>query len=151
MKYSLEIDIHAPREEVLKKFDSTDNMKHWQRGFVSYEHTNGVEGEEGAQALLKYKMGKREIAMVETITKKNLPDEFHGTYDTKGVYNIQQNYFKEIDENTTRWISNAEFKFSSFAMKLFGLFMPGAFKKQSFQYMKDFKAFVEEGISVSEG
>jgi hypothetical protein len=29
-------------------------------------------------------------------------------------------------------------------MRLMGFFMPGAFKKQSFTYMKDFKTFAEE-------
>jgi hypothetical protein len=33
-------------------------------------------------------------------------------------------------------------------MKLFGWFMPAAFKKQSWKYMEDFKAFVEKGESV---
>ena len=35
-----------------------------------------------------------------------------------------------------------EFQFKGF-MKLIGFFMPGAFEKQSFKYMKDFKAFAE--------
>ncbi|MEO2058942.1 MAG: SRPBCC family protein, partial [Mesonia sp.] len=46
-------------------------------------------------------------------------------------------------------ISESEFQFSSFAMKVMGFLMPGAFKKQSLKYMKDFKAFVEDGKSVS--
>jgi len=33
-------------------------------------------------------------------------------------------------------------------MKLIGLLMPGAFEKQSVKYMKDFKAFAEEGKSI---
>jgi hypothetical protein len=33
-------------------------------------------------------------------------------------------------------------------MKLLGVLMPGAFKKQSMEYMNNFKAFVEEGKSV---
>ncbi len=150
MKYTLEITIQAPLEEVIKKFDSVENMKHWQRGFVSYNHISGTPGKEGAQAELTYKMGKREITMVETITKINLPHEFHGTYDAKGVHNIQKNYFEALDDTTTKWTSESEFKFSSFAMKFFAFIMPGAFKKQSYQYMKDFKAFVEEGKSVAD-
>jgi hypothetical protein len=30
-----------------------------------------------------------------------------------------------------------------------GFLMPGAFKKQSMKYLRDFKAFAEEGKSVS--
>jgi chaperonin GroEL (HSP60 family) len=147
MKYSKEIVINLPREEVITRMENPDNFKHWQDGFISYKLISGQPGIEGARAKLSYKMGKREIEMMETIIKNNLPDELHTTYDAKGVYNIQKNYFKEIDKNTTKWVSYNEFKFSGF-MKLIGFVMPGIFEKQSLKYMQDFKAFAEEGKSV---
>lgn len=98
---------------------------------------------------LEYQMGKRNIVMVETIIKNKFPTEFHATYDTKGVHNIQENYFQEIGTHTTRWISQSEFQFSGVGMKLMGWLMPGAFKKQSKKYLTDFKNFVENGTSVS--
>jgi len=87
--------------------------------------------------------------MIETILKRNFPHEFHATYDAKGVHNIQKNYFKAVNENTTKWISESEFEFSGFFMKLMGFLMPGMFKKQSVKYLKDFKAFAEEGTSLT--
>ncbi|UJH67991.1 SRPBCC family protein [Allomuricauda sp. SCSIO 65647] len=147
MKYTTEILIDLPRDEFLKKLDNAENMKHWQRGFMGYEQLSQNPGEEGARMNLKYKMGKKTIEMVETIIKRNLPEEFHLTYDTKGVHNIQKNYFKEED-GKTRWISESEFQFSSLGMRLMGLLMPGAFKKQSMKYAIDFKNFAEKGISV---
>jgi len=104
-------------------------------------------GQEGARMSLSYKMGKREMNLVETIIKRNLPDELYMTYDTKGVHNIQKNYFKEKGDKT-RWVSETEFQFSGFGMKLMAFFMPRAFKKQSLKYMQDFKAFAEKGESV---
>ncbi|WP_375323888.1 SRPBCC family protein [Flagellimonas sp. GZD32] len=148
MKYTTEIVVAVPRDEFIKKMDNPDYMKHWQRGLVSFEHLSKIPGQEGAQMSLNYQMGKRKMSMVETIIKKNLPDEMHTTYDTKGVHNIQKNYFKEED-GKTRWVSESEFQFSGLGMKLMGLLMPGAFKKQSLKYMEDFKAFAEEGISVT--
>ena len=56
MKFSQEIIIDLPREEVIRLFDNPDNMKHWQRGFVSFEPLTGTPGEVGAQARLKYQM-----------------------------------------------------------------------------------------------
>lgn len=149
MKYSKEIIINLPRKEVIKKMENPDNFKHWQDGFISYKHLSGQPGKEGARAQLSYKMGKRDVEMIETITKSNLPDELHATYEAKGVYNIQKNYFKEVDKNTTKWVSKNEFQFSGF-MKLIGFIMPGAFEKQSLKYMQDFKAFAEEGKSVKD-
>lgn len=147
MKYTTEIIIDLPRDEFIKKLDNPENMKHWQRGLVSYEHLSENPQAEGAQMTLKYKMGKREFEMVETIIKRNLPEEFHTTYDTKGVHNIQKNYFREED-GKTRWISESEFQFSGFGMKVMAFLMPGAFKKQSMKYLQDFKAFAEKGTSV---
>jgi len=142
MKYSSEIEINLTRKKVIELFDNPDNMPKWQEGFVSFEPISGEPGEEGATAKLKYKMGKREVEMIETITKRNLPEEFNGTYEAKNVYNVVNNVFVDQGENTT-WISDNEFQFSGY-MKLIAFFMPGAFKKQSMKSMKDFKIFAEK-------
>jgi hypothetical protein len=148
MKYTTQITIDLPLDQVIKKLDNPENMKHWQKGLIGYEVLNGTPGEEGAQMILNYKMGKRNMSLTETITKRNFPSEFHANYDTKGVHNIQKNYFHPINENQTEWISESEFKFSSFMMKTMGFLMPGAFKKQSMKYLIDFKNFAEKGTSV---
>ena len=142
MNYRNEIDINLPRKRVVELFDNPDNMPKWQEGFVSFEPLSGKPGEEGSKAKLQYKMGKREVEMIETITKRNLPEEFNGIYEARGVFNIVNNSFVEQGEST-KWISDNEFRFSGF-MKLIAFFMPGAFKKQSMKYMKDFKKFAEE-------
>jgi hypothetical protein len=149
MKYTTEIVVDIPRDEFIKKMDDPENMKHWQRGLIKYEQLSKTPGQEGAQMSLSYTLGKREMDMVETIIKRKLPEEMHMTYDTKGVHNIQKNYFKD-EGDKTRWVSETEFQFSGFGMKLMGFLMPGAFKKQSFKYMQDFKAFAETGKSVTE-
>ncbi|TDN84715.1 hypothetical protein DET49_11836 [Salegentibacter sp. 24] len=147
MKYTTEIKIAKPRKEIVEAFKNPDNMKHWQRGFISMTPISGNLGEEGSKNMLQYKMGKREIEMEETIIKNDLPNQFHANYKAKGVYNIQENFFEKTPEDQTLWISHNEFRFNGF-MKLMGILMPGAFRKQSYQYMMDFKAFVEKGHSV---
>lgn len=149
MKYTIVLIVELPLEEFIKKFDNTDNMKHWQRGLVSAEHISGNPGHYGAKMKLSYKIGKREMELIETVTHRNLPYEFHGTYDTKGVHTIQENYFEETPEGYTKWTSKSEFLPLGFTMWLMTHIMPRAFKKQSLQYMKDFKNFAENGISVA--
>lgn len=142
MKYTLEITIDLPRDEVIDKFDNPDNMKYWQKGFVSFEHLSGEPGTRGATSKLTYKWGKREMEMIETITERSLPDAFHATYDTKGAFNIQRNYFYAQGKKT-KWVSETEFEFSGI-MKFMAFFMgKKSFKKQSLQFMNDFKAFAE--------
>lgn len=148
MKYTTEITIDLTRDEFIKKLDNPDNMQHWMRGLLSHNMISGEPGHEGARMNMKFKRGKGEMEMVETIIKRNFPEEFHAAYDTKGVHNIQRNYFKE-ENGKTRWISESEFQFAGFGMKLIGFLMPGAFKKQSMKYAQDFKNFAEKGTSVT--
>lgn len=142
MKYTTEIEINLPREKVIDLFDSTENMYKWQPDLISFEHVSGNPVQVGAKSSLKYKMGKREVEMIETITVRNLPDEFSGIYKAKNVWNQQTNKFIEVDENTTRWTTISEFRCKGF-VAVMCLLMPGAFKKQTLKYMKQFKAFAE--------
>ena len=143
MKFSQEITINLPREKVVELFDNPDNMQHWQKGLITFKHLSGIPGKVGAQSLLKYRMGKREIEMTETITKRNLPDEFSGVYEAKGVWNEVRNFFIPISEDQTLWRTENNFKFRG-AMKLMAAIMPKAFKKQSYEFMENFKSFAEK-------
>lgn len=149
MKYTTEIQVTLPREQFIEKMDNPVNMKHWQKGLTDYKILSGKPGQEGSKIELRYKMGKRDMILVETIIKNNFPYEFHATYDAKNVHNLQKNYFKDIDGHSTQWTSETEFQFSGFMMKTMGFLMPSAFKKQSKKYMLDFKTFAEDGISVA--
>ncbi len=149
MLYTTEIIVEVPLETFIKKMDNPENMKHWQRGLTSFEHISGIPGEFGAKMKLNFKIGKRKMELIETITKRNMPYELHASYSAKGVNNIQKNYFEETPDGHTKWVSKSEFIPLGFTMKLLTAFMKGAFKKQSLQYMKDFKNFAEKGISVT--
>jgi hypothetical protein len=141
MKYTTEIEINLPIERVVALFDNPENMKKWMKGLESFEPLSGTPGQPGAKSKLRFKMGKREMELIETITVRNLPAEFSGSYETKGVFNIVKNKFISLGDKT-KYISEQEFQFSGF-MKFMGMFMPGAFKKQSMTYLKDFKTFCE--------
>lgn len=142
MKYRSEIEINQPIEKVVALFDDPANMDKWMEGLISFEHLSGTAGQPGAKSRLKFKMGKREIEMTETITVRNLPDEFSGTYEANGVFNVVKNYFVKIDAYRTKYITDNEFQFKGF-MRIIAFLMPGAFKKQSLKYLQDFKKFAE--------
>ena len=143
MKYSNEITIKRPLDQVVALFDNSENLKEWMTGLQSLEHLSGEPGKPGAKSKLVFKRGKGLMEMTETITENNLPELFSGTYEVSGTVNIQQNSFKALDEHHTQWISHSEFRFSSLGMKLMGWLMPGAFKKQSKAFMVKFKEFAE--------
>ncbi len=143
MKYTVEVDINLPLAQVMELFDNTENMYKWMEGLQSFEALEGTPGEVGAKSKMVFLSGKRQIEMIETITVKNLPDEFSGTYEAKGVCNLVRNRFVSKGENLTHYLTEQEFQFTGF-MKYMAFFMPGAFKKQTLQHMNAFKTFAED-------
>lgn len=148
MKYTTEIEIDLPREAVLSKFDDPGNLKHWLRGLTSYELLEGEAGHVGAKSRYVFLTGKRRFEIVETVTRRDLPDEYDAVFVTQGMWNEQKNRFVELGPTKTKWIAESEFRMSGF-MKVIGFLMPGAFRKQSQQQLEDFKAFAEQGKSVA--
>jgi len=142
MKYSQSVIINRPIDKVIELFDDPDNLYKWMDGLQEFEHLDGTPGEVGARSRMKFKMGKREIEMIETITVKDLPREFAGTYEADGVVNIVRNSFEPVGDDATRYSAENEFEFKGF-MKIIAFLMPGAFKKQSMKYLEDFKRFAE--------
>lgn len=142
MKYTCELIVNLPRARMIALFDNPDNMRKWQPGLVSFTHISGEAGQPGAKSKLLYDMNGRKVEMVETILSRNLPDEFSGSYEAKGVYNLVENHFYEDSPERTRWVMETEFRFSGF-MKVIAFFMGGAFRKQSLEFMHNFKKFAE--------
>ncbi|MFM7925286.1 MAG: SRPBCC family protein [Planctomycetaceae bacterium] len=140
--------IELLRERVVELFDNSANLPCWQRGLQSHQLVSGQAGQTGARSRLVFQMGKRRIEMLETITRRSLPDAFDGTYEAPGVFNIVCNRFISLSPSQTRWESDNEFRFSGLFMRIIGLVMRGAFPKQSQQYLQDFKAFAERGVDV---
>ena len=127
---------------MVELFDNPRNLKLWQKGLTEVELLKGKSGNPGAKSRLVYQMGKRKVEMLETIIEKNLPESFHASYETHGVYNGMRNYFRVENEGTTLWHCDVEFRFSGF-MKVLAFFMPGSFKKQTNRFMMEFKYFAE--------
>lgn len=146
MRYVTTLTIDLPRAKVLELFDNTQNLKKWQKGLISYEHLSGEPGKVGSKAKLNYKNG---MELIETITVMNLPHEFSGTYETKGVWNEVKNYFEEIDALHTKWTLDCVFKMESFFMRMLEKLLPFIFKAQTKSLMKSFKEFAETGKDVN--
>ena len=142
MKYKNEVIINLPREKVSELFDSSENLKKWQKSLESFEHISGEPGRTGAKSLLIYDEGRRKVEMTETIIKRNLPDTFSAIYEAKGVKNWNYTHFHKEDDKTTRWIMDNEFQFSGF-MKIMSLFFKKSMPIQTLNDMEAFKKFAE--------
>jgi hypothetical protein len=142
MKYSTEITIDLPRKKVVELFDCTGNLFKWEEGLISHDPLDGEPGQEGALSVLVYEGRRGELRMIETIKKRNLPDEFHRIYETRGVYHMMYNYFSESGNNRTVWKTVSVFRFRGLTA-LMAPFMIQAFRGNTLLNMERFKAFAE--------
>ncbi len=160
MKYTVSIEIAQPRERVVQLLADPAQMPKWLRGLVLHEPLDGVHGQVGTTSRVVMQMGQQKIEGTETITRRE-PADLHGIPKecvvhfereivVKGMWNAARERLTEAGPETTLWESENEYRFSGVPMRLMGLLMPGAFRKQTRQHMQDFKAFAEQGKDVRE-
>lgn len=144
MKFTCSVEINQSIDKVSELFNDTRNLKEWQDGFISLDHISGTKGEPGAKSRIRYKAGRHEIELIETITEKDLPHTFKGTYEAKQMANTMKNRFISLGPDHTRWEAEIEYiRISSFMMKIMATLFPGMFRKQTQKWLDQFKAFAE--------
>ncbi|MFT5523423.1 MAG: hypothetical protein ACI9G1_005640 [Pirellulaceae bacterium] len=146
--YTVEIEIDLSRDKVLELFDNVENLYKWQAGLLSFEHLSGETGQVAAQSKMSFLSNGNRIELTETITKRNLPDEFDGTYEWDGGKNTLQNRFIAIAPEKTKWESTCGYEFKTLFMKLMGFFCAGKFREQNVIFMQNFKKFCASGYDV---
>ena len=151
MKYTLEVEINQPREKVVELFDNQDNLAFWQPGFIRAEPLSGEPGAEGAKTRLLYQNRGRDVEMIETIMVNSFPDEFSASFEAKGMHMEVRRVFEEAGPEKTIYRTENTALVSGLFMGLIVLLMPGCFKKESLNYMENFKAFAETGADVRKG
>jgi hypothetical protein len=160
MKYTVSIEIALPRERVVQLLADPEHWSKWLRGLVLHQLLSGVQGQVGSKSRVVMQMGQQTFECTETITRRE-PVDLHGIPSEsvvhfereivgKGMWSATRDRLTESGPETTLWVSENEYRFSGFLMRLMGLLMPGAFRKQSLQHMQDFKAFAERGEDVRE-
>jgi hypothetical protein len=160
MKYTISIEIALPREEVAQLLAAPAHLPKWLRGMVQHEPLSGVHGQVGTISRVVMQTGQQKFEGTETITRREPADlhripkgsvvHFEREIIGEGMWSVVRDRLTEASPDTTLWVSESEYRFSGLLMRLVGILMPGAFRKQSQQHMQDFKAFAEQGKDVRE-
>ncbi|MEU1982530.1 SRPBCC family protein [Nocardia sp. NPDC019395] len=160
MKYTVSIEIALPREKVAQLLADPAHLPKWLRGLVLHEPLSGVHGQVGTTSRVVLQTGKQKMEGTETVTRREPADlreipkgsvvHFDREIVGGGMWSAARERLTEAGPETTLWESENEYRFDGLLMKLVGLLMPGAFRKQSLQHMQDFKAFAEQGKDVRE-
>jgi hypothetical protein len=160
MKYTVSIEIALPLEKVAQLLADPTQLPKWLRGLVLHEPMSGAHGQVGTTSRVVMEMGQQKFEGTETITRREpvdlraMPSGSVVRYEREivgsGMWSAARERLTEAGPETTLWVSESEYRFSSLPMRLVGRLMPGAFRKQSLQHMQDFKAFAEQGKDVRE-
>jgi len=137
--FHLETEIHRPLDAVIKLFANREHLPKWQPGLMSSEF---MESRPHLKYRLRFQLGRRKMAIMETITRNELPQHFDGYYEMKGMKNEVQNSFSSSGLNRTRWTCVTTYQFKGI-MALIAPFMKKNFLEQSTILMSNFKGFAE--------
>lgn len=160
MKYTVSIEIALPREQVAQLLADPKQLPKWLRGLVIHEPLSGTHGQAGTTSRVVMQMGQQTFEGTETVTRREPEDlraipsgsvvHFDREIVGKGMWSAVRERLTEAGPDATLWASESEYRFSGLLMRLVGLLMPGAFRRQSQLHMQDFKAFAEQGTDVRE-
>lgn len=144
MKFLCEVVLNLPISEAVSLYDNVEHLDKWQTGFVNYEHISGEQGKAGAKSKVFFKHNNRDMELIETIVKKDLPEEFTAIYEHKHMVNTMYCHFEKVENDKTLFQMEIEYtKFIGFMPKLMAFLMPGMFRKQSQKWLDQFKEFAE--------
>lgn len=161
MKYTDSLELALPRKTVVLLLADPELLPRWLRGLVRHEPLNGEHGKVGTESRVVLQMGQQQMECTETITRREPADlqrisvedvvQFDREIVAPGMWSITRDRLTDVGPETTLWVSENEYRFSSLAMRLLAPVMRGAFRKQSRQHMEDFRAFAEQGSDVRAG
>lgn len=144
MRLVIDTIIDCSRDKVWRAFDNPDNMSKWMQGLESFEPQSGKPGQPGAVSKLRFNENGRRIEFTETITSRNEPEEFSGTYTGSNFHNTILNQFESLPGGKTRWHSETEMQFSGF-MRLMSPLIKPMVRKRVVADMERFKTLLEAG------
>ncbi|MDO6812139.1 SRPBCC family protein [Tenacibaculum soleae] len=143
VKYTVEIEVDKPIEEVFKKFEDTDLMKQWLPDVKSIEILEEKPGKVGSTYTMVVENNGQEIKMIEKITayipNKKITFQFHSDQMVKtDDYNFIAN------GNTTKIVQNCGVNSKSYMSACMFPYFKGTFKSLSLNYMNQFKKIAEK-------
>lgn len=145
MKHSGNIKIHQPLAKVAQFFADPQYLKEYQDGFIKKELIQGEKGTVGAISKMYYRHGNRDMVLIETITKNELPHTFEAHYSHKHMDNTMKCNFIALNEHTTQYEFEYEYTRINWVMpRLMAILFPSMYRKPAEKWLQQFKTFVEK-------
>lgn len=141
MKYTVEIIIDRPRDEVIKTLRNVDESFKWMEGLTKFDLIEGKNEEVGSVYLMEFTRNGKTSSMTETIKEFNPPEKMTMVYEAGGVWNETINRFEKMGDKTKYYMDNT-FVFK-FPLKLILPLFPKMFRKETLKGMTALKDYME--------
>ena len=148
MEYTLRLEIERPLAAIAELFGDPENFVFWHPGFLERELIDPKGERSGSRSRLRYLHNRKEIELIETIERDDLPGEYTVTYEGPGMVMRVANYFRELGPDRTEWVTVSRAHASGIVMRIIRVFMPGCFRLQTLKFMENFKTFAEDGSDI---
>lgn len=142
MRYTCQVDLAAPLEDVLLAATSPDQMPQWTPGLARVETVQGERGRAGSVNELHFEGMPGDGVMVERVESTD-PAAHHVVYRLGPVTNHQRSSFTALPEGGTRWIAEHEFVLPPGMLEQMGPEAEENFRANTQGTMDTFKAWLE--------
>ena len=143
VKYTVEVDVNKPINEVFALFENPNTLKDWMPGIKSITTINEVAGKVGS----KYKMVVENNGQEMTMTEKII----NYTPNLKITFEFDSNQMLKTDDfnfitygNSTKIVQNCTVEAKGYLMGCMFPYFKGTLKDLSLGYMNDFKKLAEK-------
>ncbi|RJQ82828.1 SRPBCC family protein [Pseudonocardiaceae bacterium YIM PH 21723] len=149
MRFSKEVIFNQPLRRVAELLGDPDHIRHWQADLVSITRDSGTPGSAGAKSTLSYNSKGRAFELHETLVAAELPAQTVSSYEAPGMVHTITNQLAEVDEHSTKLISDNEITFTG-PMRAMGPLLGATLRRQSEQRLEHLKAYVDTGRDVTD-
>jgi len=142
MKFTAEVDIAKPMDELIVLIQDANNTLQWLEGLRSVKHISGEERQPGAVSDVVFDSAAGRLKIKETVISNNLPEEYIMRYEGPGYVSYSNYYFEKLAANSTRFFMIQQVELKG-ALKLASGLVKSKMKQQLGKSAESFKRFAE--------
>ncbi|MGB0368377.1 MAG: SRPBCC family protein [Flavobacteriales bacterium] len=142
MKFTAEVEIEKPIEELIVLIQDPENTLKWLEGLRSVKHVSGDERQAGAVSKVVFDSPAGRLHIKETVISNKLPDEYIMCYEGPGYTSYSNYCFESLSEGLTRFTMIQQVELKG-ALKLAAGLVKGKMKQQLSNSAESFKRFAE--------
>lgn len=143
VKYSTEVEIDKPIDEIFKNFTNIELLKKWLPAVKSIEPIEEKKGVVGSTYIIIVENNGQEIKMIEKIIAYQANERIVFQFDSDQMIKTDDYNFIR-NGNTTKIVQNCSVNSKSYMTACLYPYFKGVFKELSLSYMNRLKKEVEK-------